>query len=586
MIERELSRIFGVYSGPSITRIEQVDLEGLPEIALSDSGVTYQTEHVRDLWMRRERLLREEVLKLQSPAALEALVRNLLREDRTEEAVAILREPSNEALQTPALDAARLQILCRTDPQAVEARLTEARAGAVLNTADPYLLLDLATALERLGKRQQAQNLCRRLRLESLEDPQPLGHLAELCWRIGDEHRVQEAIARALQRSRDDLRALNLQACLLLRQEKYPEALEALSHILSIDPLYRPALLNDLTLRRHYLGDQIDFDRIRTYLDTLSSDLEFAHRVCILLRENPGHSHFLQHIWRSTSRRFPAADETLRIGWLYCLTLIDSNKTAEASLVVADIAKKLSPETELACFEFAALGRFLGRPDSASVVRGVVGGDPGKRTWLQSALHGLDAYHAGNFDMASEEFENARRARPGEIAITRALLHSLLNAGTRYSVASQVGDQLLRIDRTDLRDWNNAIYADAMAGDTKRARTRWRTIERRPVLASLLSTKYYFRATYGLLLLRSGDIEGARREYVAAGDIAHSPELRGRVQQKWDLEMGRTFLQAGRPEEGRKLLAEAITGPDVTFHREAQQLLSHSEVTSNAPKTK
>jgi len=551
--------------------VEDADHE-MRAFAAQPRGALRRSAQWNRVWGLRGEVLEAECRKFGGSGVLQALARRAIHEGRLGDATTLLEQCDDQLRSAPALRALRLHLLCLTNPEGVLAALEAEGNAGILEIADVRLLLDVALALEKSERIKVARKVLDRLPIAKTEMPDVLAEIAQLSWRVGDEPKAIAAAEKALSAMGHCVPALNVLGAAHARRGEHEAALSYLERALTEDPLHRPALINDLSLRTHYLGIEIDFGRLEAYIRAYPSDLALAQRVCTYAAQADRWREALD-IWRLVEGHIPNDDYSLRtqiVGAEACLKL---GRTTDAADLSADVEKRLTPDVPDAVLEYALLTvSHAGRGGLVNVLRR----NPEWLTgtaWLGQALRGVEAFLQDDHEASVKFLSQAHHLAPRELGVSRLLLHALFDRGLTYDEPADLACMIVRQDPTALGDWGNAIYGLLMADRLKDATGAWNRICRRPAWRKALDTVFYYRATHGLLEIKEGNIERGLLEYQVAENIAPDDKAKARVRQKGQLEGGRAFLRARQPAQGLPLLESARRGPDTTFSREALRLI-------------
>jgi len=547
-----------------------------PEFHVSRPQAIPQTSEAAEFWERRKQRHAEEAAECGSASAYQALVKHALDGDAAHEALEYLREAERRGVTSPALEIARLQVMCRLDPGNVRGELERLGERGSLNIKEPDVLADLARAFLALNERATARRFLERVLISELTEGSLAALVSELWWGIGQDGEAWKAAQQATSLDEEQVRAWNVLGCVSVRQGEYERAREFYARALEHSPLFRPALLNDLVLRTNYFGDRPEFDQAERYLEAYPRDLEFAYRIAVHARDF-GDWKMLRRLWQKVDDAGRTEDAALRIGFMLFasdLGAADRNERAAKAARLGNLLDRLSADTPHAALDAANWLARRAPSAEAAVVIATLEQKCGQVGWLGSALRGLaqyarDAGHAG-----LEEIEIAVKANPEHMILSRLALCLYFDAA-RHADAADVAEHLLKSDMSCLVDWNNAIYADLMANRVRKAEEKWRVVERRPAWQRALKEQFYMRATQGLLLIRRGEVEDGARLYEEAQKMAPDELQRNRVAQKRSLEIGRALL-ARADQRAQACLEEAAQGPDAVYGADARALLSNA----------
>lgn len=555
---------------PERLLVSQVDV--LPgEFHVVHAETLRQSKEMTEFWERRTHRLLREARERSSPGAYHALVRHYLRSQQAEQARVMLEEATSRGLSSPALKAAHVQILCRVEPLRVESYLKELTASYNLNPDDPEFIVDVSRALLLSGDKRNARNFLERLNAVPEDDASALAAASELWWIIRDEGSAWRLAERSTLIDANQVRAWNVMASVSVHQAEYSRALDYFSRALSVDPLFRPALINIIVLKMNYLGEVADFNRARDYVQAYGTDVQFAYRIAVLAWKS-GEQALVKWIWDSLREHSACEDGTLRIG-LMITSAGALGGERESAISFESLVMRLDSRTPNAAVDAAVwiskesrfhklLPLIVSLRDKCNSIQ-----------WLSEALSGLLAYAARGAHAALPSMERAFRSNAASDMLTRLLANLYLDSGSHYREAAELAGKTLDSDMSGLGEWNNAIYADLMNNNVARARDRWDRVSRRPAWSIVVQNNHYVRATYGLLLMRSGLCDEGLVEYVEAEKIAKSDSEKARVIQKGKLEMGREMKRVGRVAFARPYLEAAAVGPDSLFATEARELM-------------
>jgi len=527
---------------------------------------------------RTERLLREAFSNFDS-AAFHAVVRNFLSEEKNSEAASLLEEAAGLGVTSPALERATIQLWCRTEPLRALAYLTASGVSASINIDDPEFLIDIARAFAATDDSTNAKHFISRA-LSFRPSVRQLGTVAETLWQLRDEGGSWTAAQLALRAEPNNVRALNVAACCRVHNLRFDEAAEAFERALSIDPLYRPALLNQLIFFANYLGEWPGTERLKDYVLACPADLGFSLRVAAYA-EKFHKTKFVDFISEQLERRFPENDVTGRVIIMRYARYAEQRAALgprEYARRLEIVVRRIVSDHHGALLDAAVLVFALLHQDELRNNAQLFGAfdklDEKSRNTpsLHAAVIGLRSYSEGKLGEGISQLEHANKLDPRNGALVRILAWRHIDYGEDYGRASDLCGQLIDSDMSTLVDWNSAIYADLMSDRIEEAAEKWATVSKRPAWQSALNATYTVRATHGLLLIKQGDLDGGANEYAAALTYVSDELVRARIRQKLNLEIGRFLQRQGRPD-GKRFLTASIGGPDLNYTREAEKCL-------------
>lgn len=573
MFDTQLSAIHCIHADP--TKAVQSDSDRfLTSLSCAPHATIRMLPAMREAWKRRESLFSEEFRTRHSIGSAVSLVRFYLSEGRLTDAERTLLEAQSIGLESPALTSARLQLDCRRAPEMVPASLSELSAMGRIGLDDPELLLELARASLGRGHKPGCRDFLKRVADCHTADDSVRIDAAELWWEIGNEGE-SASILRALERSAPgEVRVLNLRASVQHRNGDFHGAQETLVRALSITPLFRPSLLNDLALRVDYTGDPVDFDRLLSYIQSTPGDTHFALLAASgasLRREWD----WIDRIERTVAEDFPSEEDVLRVA----LRRLESNTIAggpsrirpeSASDALVEVLNRSLPTHRALVLEVTALALQFGAfeaLDRISKHPSVAASD------LDSTIQCVRAALRGDSESVSRKLLSVIKPTETDPILLRLWMTMLLLRTSEYTTAAAIAQSLLSTRSVRLLEYNNILYALLMADCTDEAARIWQGLCARPAWMNLVKSSVFVAATHGLLRMRSGDLDGGRDEYDRARALARDSTLARMVSQKRDLEFGRVAGRFGRATEGRSALFEVLNGPHQGFNLEARTLL-------------
>ena len=129
------------------------------------------------------------------------------------------------------------------------------------------------------------------------------------------------------------------------------------------------------------------------------------------------------------------------------------------------------------------------------------------------------------------------------------------NPSRIQQIINFLDDLLITIPEVDpqikLRTINNTAFASLICGNLVEG------TKRILLISSSIHSDPFVTATFGLLKLRSGDIERGKQLYSEAIGLLRSPKDKGRFKQRMNFELGKTYLVSGDTTRATRCLSKA-----------------------------
>lgn len=179
-----------------------------------------------------------------------------------------------------------------------------------------------------------------------------------------------------------------------------------------------------------------------------------------------------------------------------------------------------------------------------------------KRPTWQLRFSLLAAHHylyKNDYEAVSRYLLEAQKADQENIASYVGMSYLLTELKADYSGAIKSLKVGLQKAPDNLLLLNNLAYTYLMKGDVEKGRSVLDSI----INNDLLENPHLF-ATRGLLLIKEGAIEEGAHLYNQASNLAPDKETKAQIRQKKNLELGRYWLNQGKPEKAKRPLQDIL----------------------------